>query len=30
MDWNPDCKIWVGNLAEEGNRYIFMLYLPTC
>ena len=21
MEWDPDCKLWVGNLAEEGNRY---------
>jgi hypothetical protein len=20
MDWDPDCKLWVGNLGEEGNR----------
>ena len=21
MEWDPDCKLWVGNLGEEGNRY---------
>ena len=21
MDWDPDCKLWVGNLGEEGNRW---------
>ena len=22
MEWDPDCKLWVGNLGEEGNRYV--------
>ena len=27
MEWDPDCKLWVGNLGEEGNRYVNYIFI---